>query len=90
MYLGGTFDALPKGGILPKQTDLKVRIGPPLLLAEMRRRTEGMARSESYRTVTKLAEEAIRALAAGKVYSPSKLEAAAAARTSLDPTRKSS
>ncbi len=90
MYLGGTFEALPKGGLFPKQTDLKVRIGPPLLLSEMRRRTKGMARSESYRSVTKLAEESIRALAAGKVYSPGKLVAEAVARTSNDPTRKSS
>jgi long-chain acyl-CoA synthetase len=78
MYLGGTFQALPKGGMWPKNTKLKVRIGPPLRLDEMRARAKGLARSESYRVVTRWAEEAVRALAAGKVLgSPRQQEPAA-------------
>ena len=90
MYLGGTFESLPKGRMWPKSKDLKVRIGPPLLLAEMRKRTRGMARSESYRVVTRMAEESIRALQKGKIYSPTKPIAEADLRTTDDPTRKSS
>jgi long-chain acyl-CoA synthetase len=88
IYLGGTFEALPRGGMWPKNTELKVRIGPPLLLSEMRKRTKGMSRSESYRAVTRLAEEAIRALAAGKIQSLGKLQSPPLAED--ETTRKSS
>lgn len=70
LYLKGTYEALPKGSILPKGTDLEVRIGPALAYDDLKRRTEGMARSESYRSVTRLAEEAVRALRDGKLYVP--------------------
>jgi len=67
MYLDGTFEALPKGTMFPKGKELKVRIGPPLMYSEMKKRTQGMARSESYRYVTRLAEESVKALREGKV-----------------------
>jgi long-chain acyl-CoA synthetase len=67
MHLAGTHDALPKGRVIPKRLPLKVRIGPVVSCAEMRRLTDGMARSESYRSVTRLVEQAVRALAEGKV-----------------------
>jgi len=67
LYLDGTYEALPKGSIFPKSKHLAVRIGPALSYEEMRRRTKGMARSESYRQVTRLAEEAVKALRDGKV-----------------------
>ncbi len=67
MYLKGTYEALPKGSIFPKSTELEVRIGPALSYADMRARTQGMARSESYRHVTRIAEEAVKALRDGKV-----------------------
>ncbi|HVE81198.1 MAG TPA: lysophospholipid acyltransferase family protein, partial [Myxococcales bacterium] len=67
LYLEGTHDALPKGSIFPKSTKLAVRIGPSLSYAELRRQTQGMARSESYRYVTGLAEEAVKALRDRKV-----------------------
>jgi long-chain acyl-CoA synthetase len=69
LYLKGTYDVLPKGAILPKGKDLEVRIGPALLHSELKARTQGMARSEGYRWVTKLAEESVRALKDGKVHS---------------------
>ncbi|HLL53253.1 MAG TPA: AMP-binding protein [Myxococcaceae bacterium] len=67
MYLEGTYDVLPKGSVFPKGKELKVRIGPALMLEDMKKRTAGMARSESYRHVTRLAEESVKALKAGKV-----------------------
>jgi long-chain acyl-CoA synthetase len=67
MYLEGTYDVLPKGSVFPKGKELKVRIGPALMFEDMKKRTAGMARSESYRHVTRLAEESVKALKAGKV-----------------------
>ncbi|MBI3181295.1 MAG: AMP-binding protein [Myxococcales bacterium] len=70
LFLEGTQKALPKGAIFPKGKELEVRIGPVLAYEELKGRTLGMARSESYRVVTKMAEEAVRALKEGTVYSP--------------------
>jgi len=66
--LKGTYEALPKGGFGPKQRELEVRIGPPLLLDALKPRVKGLARSESYRLVTRLCEEAVHALKDGKIY----------------------
>ena len=30
MHLGGTFEAMPKGAVVPQKRDLKVRIGAPI------------------------------------------------------------
>ena len=73
VYLKGTFNALPKGSWWPKIEDLEVRIGPALEIAALRAATKGMSRSESYRVVTKLAEDAVRALAHGSVFRPDAL-----------------
>ncbi len=67
IYLGGTFEALPKGAIIPRSKDLTVRIGPVLRYVDLSQRTRGMARSESYRQVARLAEESIKALRDGRV-----------------------
>jgi long-chain acyl-CoA synthetase len=67
LYLKGTYEALPKGSIFPKQKTLEVRIGPALTVSSLRARVKGMARSESYREVTRLTEEAVRALMRGEV-----------------------
>jgi long-chain acyl-CoA synthetase len=67
LYLGGTFEALPKGAIIPRAKDLAVRIGPVLRYVDLSQRTRGMARSESYRQVARLAEESIKALRDGRV-----------------------
>ncbi len=70
VYLKGTFNALPKGAWWPKIDDLEVRIGPVLEIAALRAATTGMSRSESYRVVTKLAEQAVRDLEGGRVFKP--------------------
>lgn len=73
VYLHGAYDVLPKGSYWPKGKKLEVRIGPVLSVDMLRERTRGLSRSDSYRHATRLAEEAIRSLRDGKVYSPSSL-----------------
>jgi long-chain acyl-CoA synthetase len=65
MYLDGTFDALPKGSLFPRRKDLRVSIGPAIGLDAMRRATQGMSRSESYRYLTSHAHTVVRALRDG-------------------------
>jgi long-chain acyl-CoA synthetase len=69
IYVKGTFEALPKGSMFPKSRELEAHIGPALTYEMLRAKTQGMARSESYRYATKLAEDSIQALAAGRVLS---------------------
>jgi long-chain acyl-CoA synthetase len=66
-YLAGTHEALPPGKTLPKKRQLEVRFGPVIAVAELRRRTEGLPRSEAYRAATAVMEEAVKALRDGKV-----------------------
>jgi long-chain acyl-CoA synthetase len=68
LHIEGAFQALPKGSMVPKQTDISVRIGPALGIGELRRRAQGLARSESYRLVTRIAEEAVKRLREGGVF----------------------
>ena len=68
LHIQGAFEALPKGSMLPKQTEISVRIGPALGIGELRRRAQGLARSESYRLVTRIAEEAVKRLREGGVF----------------------
>jgi len=86
LYIEGTHEALPKGAMLPKRKPLAVRIGPPLLVSELKRRAEGMARSESYRMVTRIAEQAVRALLNHTVFD---LEANAELLAAPSPRRSS-
>ena len=67
LFLRGTYEALPKGAIIPKGKNLKVSIGPALTYNDLKIRTQGMARSESYRRVARLAEDAVKALRDGSV-----------------------
>src|SRR5499427_2967857 len=67
LFLRGTYEALPKGAIIPKGKNLKVSIGPALTYSDLKIRTQGMARSESYRQVARLAEDAVKALRDGSV-----------------------
>jgi long-chain acyl-CoA synthetase len=69
VYLHGTHAALPKGAWWPNLAELEVRIGPPLLIDVLREKVKGLARSESYRIVTRMAEESVRALKDGRAVS---------------------
>ena len=75
VYLQGTYDALPKGAWWPKFDDLEVRIGPVLEIGKMRERVKGMAKSDGYRLVTRMAEESVRALKDGRTVRPEELSA---------------
>jgi long-chain acyl-CoA synthetase len=86
LYIEGTHAALPKGAMFPRRKPLAVRIGPPLAVAELRRRAQGLARSESYRLVTRAAEQAVRALQQHTVFD---LEAQAELLPSPAPRRSS-
>jgi long-chain acyl-CoA synthetase len=68
VYLEGTYQAMPKGAFLPdprKRKELRVRIGPPLRIAELRELTQGLSRSSAYREVTRQVRLAIEALRDG-------------------------
>jgi long-chain acyl-CoA synthetase len=68
LYLQGTREALPKGKVVPQLRPLHVRIGPLLPWEWMREQTRGMSRSESYRHVTRLAEQSVKALRDGNSF----------------------
>lgn len=67
VYLDGTWEALPKGAVLPKTRDLGARIGPFFSYEELAAAVEGLPRSEQHREVARIMEEAVRALAEGRV-----------------------
>jgi long-chain acyl-CoA synthetase len=58
----GTYEALPKGRVVPKSRELQVVFGPPITIAELRAATEGLPRSEAYRTATELVQRAVEKL----------------------------
>ena len=67
VYLDGTWEALPKGAVMPKTRDLAARIGPFFSYEELAAAVEGLPRSEQHREVARILEEAVRALAKGRV-----------------------
>src|SRR5688572_6065076 len=89
VWLGGTFAALPKGGKLIRRRDVQARIGPVLEVSELRRLTAGMGGADAARTVARLTERAVRALANGEVLDIRRLDvdetAAAEERPTLAP-----
>ncbi len=66
LWLGGAHSALPKGASTIRSRDLNVRIGPPLVISDLRRLTEGMASIERTRAVTRLMQRAIEELSRGR------------------------
>ncbi len=67
IWLGGTFEALPKGGAVPTKRELVARIGPPLEVGELRRLTAGMKMAVASRKVAELTRQAVVLLKEGKV-----------------------
>jgi long-chain acyl-CoA synthetase len=67
VYLGGTFEAMPKGGKVPIRRDITARIGPPLEVSELRRLTAGMKSAAAYRKIAELTHAAVAALKEGRV-----------------------
>ncbi|MCB9742960.1 MAG: AMP-binding protein [Alphaproteobacteria bacterium] len=74
MHLEGTFEAMPKGAVLPRKRDVKVRIGAPIRVEDMHRLTEGLKRSDAARKVARLAQMAVEALRDGEVLDASTLD----------------
>jgi long-chain acyl-CoA synthetase len=70
LYIDGAQTVLPKGALFPKGRHLHVRIGPLLKIDDLRPRVQGMPKSDGYRFVTRLCEEAMKALLEKKVFSP--------------------
>ncbi|MFO0662330.1 MAG: AMP-binding protein [Polyangiaceae bacterium] len=69
VYIGGAFEAMPKGSKLPKKRELVARIGPPLCVSDLRRLTAGMKMADATRETARLAREAVLALKEGSSLS---------------------
>jgi long-chain acyl-CoA synthetase len=67
VYLGGTHDALPRDGVVPRKRDLTARIGPPLRYDDVRRLTAQRGNVERVRAIARLAQRAVEALRDGQV-----------------------
>jgi long-chain acyl-CoA synthetase len=65
VFLGGTFEAMPKKARVPTKRDLVARIGPPLEIAELRRLTAGLKPAQAARRVALIAQRAVEALRDG-------------------------
>ncbi len=61
-YVAGTFDSLPKGGIVPRSLRVAAHLGPILRYAQLDGATRHLASKEASRAVTTIIEEAVRAL----------------------------
>ncbi len=83
--LKGTYDALPKGAILPKDRNLAAHFGPFLSYEELVARTQGLPRSEQHREVSRIVEDAVRALMENRRLTPRRGPAPhRPARTTID------
>jgi long-chain acyl-CoA synthetase len=76
VYLGGTYEALPKGRSVPTKREIVAKIGPPLEVRELKRLTEGMKSSQASRKVAELTREAVIALRDGTVLDLRSLKSA--------------
>jgi long-chain acyl-CoA synthetase len=63
MYLHGTYDAMPKGQLLPQQREISAHLGPVLTYEALRQAASRVPRSEQNREATRLVERAVRKLA---------------------------
>jgi len=75
VYLGGTFQALPKGRPIPVRRDILARIGPPLQVDQLRRLTEGLKFPAACRKVAELTRLAVCALRDGDALDLGRMEA---------------
>jgi long-chain acyl-CoA synthetase len=62
VYLHGTHEALPKGGTLPGRHSLRVLIGQPIRVEDLRRRTEALPKGDAHKAATQVMEAAVREL----------------------------
>ena len=67
VYLGGTYEALPKGRSVPTKREITARIGPPLQVADLKRLTAGMKHLAASKKIAELTHQAVIALRDGGV-----------------------
>lgn len=67
MYLDGTFEALPKGAIVPRGRSVKVHVGPPLSLDSLRPTLDNLRASQAARALAGIAQRAVESLRDGSV-----------------------
>jgi long-chain acyl-CoA synthetase len=79
VYIGGTYEAMPKGNSIPQKRDIIARIGPPLEIAELKRLTAGMKPAQAGRKTAELTRLAVLALRDGSVLDLRTLERDSAA-----------
>lgn len=65
VYLGGTYEAMPKGATIPLKRDIYARIGLPLAFEDMKRLTQGKTLADASREVARFARLAVLALKGG-------------------------
>lgn len=74
VYLGGTYEAMPKGRSLPVRRDIVARIGPPLEIADLKRLTAGLKLAPASRKIAELTQLAVCALRDGGVLDLRRVE----------------
>ncbi len=75
LYLGGTYEALPKGRSIPTRREIVARIGPPLEIAQLKRLTAGLKNLAASKKIAEFAHSAVLALSNGKVLDLKGLDA---------------
>jgi long-chain acyl-CoA synthetase len=64
--LFGTYEALPRGAILPRSRHLGVTFGPFISFEELRAATAGKPKGEAHRMATQIVEASVRSLLQGE------------------------
>ncbi len=60
IYLEGTYEALPRGAVVPAKRKIAAHIAPLITYGELRDATAGMGRSEQVREASRIVEAAVR------------------------------
>ncbi len=65
MYLAGTYEAMPRGSVLPQRKEIAAHIGPLISHQQLAAAASKVPRSEQNREATRVVERAVRRLAPG-------------------------
>jgi long-chain acyl-CoA synthetase len=74
VWLGGTYQAFPKGARFLQRRDVRARIGPPLQHKDLERLTQGLPMADACRIIARLSHDAVVALSRGSVLDIRTLE----------------
>jgi long-chain acyl-CoA synthetase len=74
IWLGGTYEAMPKGTFVPLRRDVRARIGPVLRFDDLARLTKGLSSSDGAREASKMMRVAVLALKEGGVLDLSRIK----------------